>query len=290
MNNQIKTFAMSHLLIGAHYDYHNSIYTYIREATPVALHIEALATEYADLLAKQLKLINLNLKVPFTEELATLDYERGRWMAQLFNTIDVAASSLDTSINAAGKRMKNLIAPYRGISGNEYTKETSQIRGLLRDMGATNETMDDVELLNIVVPYQELRKANNRFADKYDERVTVEATREHSDVNSVENRKIIDNVYQEIVTTVNAFAIAVPTDALNSFVNMVNARISLAKGVITRQKAGGTGNEKIKSKLQKAADKMGKALSRMEVSKAKYEADLAAYELAKKEYEELPNA
>lgn len=54
MANQIKSFATSHLLVGSHYDFHNSVSTYIRTATTEALHIETQATEYTDPFNQQL--------------------------------------------------------------------------------------------------------------------------------------------------------------------------------------------------------------------------------------------
>lgn len=286
MANQIKSFAMSHLLVGAHYDFHASIYNYIRTATPEALHVETQATEYLNLLNQQLTLINQNRKIPFTEELATLDRDRDLWLGQLTTTVDTAAISPDATTSAAGKRLKNVLSPYRGIAGNEYTKQTSQVRGLLRDLGV-DEMADDINALSLGPIIQKLRQANNAFAAKYDERVTTEATRTRSTVTTDENRKAIDAVYNSIVQVVNAFAIAATTTAIDTFISQANARIDLAKGVVTRQRSGGSGNEKRTEKLNKAADKMGKALAKMEKSKAKYEADLAAYEKAKEEYEGL---
>lgn len=288
MAKQIETFSMSRLLVGAHYDFHNSVYNYIRTATAEALHVEAQATEYSELLNQQLVLINQNKKIAFTEELAELDRERDLWLGQLNTAVDSAAISPDATKAAAGKKLKNVLSPYRGIAGNEYTKQTSQVKGLLRDLG-TDSMTDAIDALNLGATIQKLRQANNAFSAKYDERVTTEATRTRSDVTTDENRKAIDAVYQSIVQVVNAFAIAATTTAIDTFVDTVNARIDLAKGVVTRQRAGGTGNEKQTQKLQKTADKMGKALAKMEVSKAKYEADLAAYEKAKAEYEGLVN-
>lgn len=286
MAKQIETFSMSRLLVGAHYDFHASVYNYIRTATPEALHIEAQAAAYLALLNQQLVLINQNKKIAFTEELAELDRDRDRWLGQLTTSVDTAAISPDATTAAAGKKLKNVISPYRGIAGNEYTKQTSQVRGLLRDLAA-DEMAPSIDALTLGTVIQKLRQANNVFANKYDERVTTEATRTRSAVTAEDNRKAIDTEYQSIVQIVNAFAIAATTPAIDTFIDTVNARIDLAKGVVTRQRSGGSGNEKRTEKLNKAADKMGKALAKMEKSKAQYEKDLAAYNKAKEEYEGL---
>lgn len=286
MAKQIQTFSVSNLLVGSHYDFHYDVYSYIVASTPEALHVETQTPVYQDKLATQLELINRNRRVAKTQELAELDHERDRWLGQITAAIDTAALSPDATVAATGKQLQNILSPYRGISGNEYTKETSQIRGLIRDLG-TDAAVDLIDALSLGQTVQKLRQANNAFNAKYDERVTSEATRSRSEVTTDENRKAIDATYNSIVQIVNAFAIAATTAVIDAFIDKVNARIDLAKGVVSRQRAGGSGNEKRTVKIQKAADKMGKALAKMEVSKAKYETDLAAYEKAKEEYDNL---
>lgn len=288
MTKQIQTFSMSRLLVGAHYDFHASVYNYIRNATPEALHVEAQAAAYLDLLNQQLVLINQNKKIAFTEELAELDRERDRWLGQLFAAVDTAALSPNATTAAAGKQLKNILSPYRGIAGNEYTKQTSEVRGLVRDINGSEATAA-INTLTLGPVIQALRQTNSAFADMYDQRVNTESARTRSTVTADDNRRAIDAEYQSIVQVVNAYAITDMTAAVDMFIDQVNARIDLVRGIVSRQRSGGSGNEKRTAKLQKAADKMGKALAKMEVSKAKYETDLAAYNKAKAEYEGLVN-
>lgn len=46
MAKQIITFNITKLLVGAHYDFHYDIYSYINAATPEALHIETQTPPY----------------------------------------------------------------------------------------------------------------------------------------------------------------------------------------------------------------------------------------------------
>lgn len=286
MTAKIQTFPVSRLTTAAHYDFHYSVDGYIRTATPEALHIETQAAQYTALIGQQLEIINRNRTVAFTEELAALDRERDRWLGQLCTAVDTAAISPNPDAAAPGKQLKAILSPYRGIAGNEYTKQTAQLRGLLRDL-STDEAIDAADALNLNATLQGLRTAANDFAAKYEERVATEATRTRTNTTTDDNRRAIDAAYNSIVEIVNAFALAAPTAVIQKFVDQVNARIELARGVVTRQRPGGSGNEKRTEKLQKAADKMGKALTKMELSKARYDKDLAAYEKAKAEYEAL---
>lgn len=286
MAKQILTFNITKLLVGAHYDFHNDVYSYITAATPEALHIEELTTGYQALIQKQLEIINRNRNVANTDELAELDKERDRWLGQLTRTVDTAAASPDATLSAAGKKLQRLLSPYRGIAGNEYTKQTSQLKGLLRDLGA-DEAVELTDALTLGATVQKLRKSNNDFEAKYNERITTEATRTRSDVGTIDNRRAMDEAYRNITQIVNAYAITGATEAINAFIDKLNARIEQGKRIITRQAPGGSGNEKRTVRLQKAADKMGKALAKMETAKAEYDKRQKEYQKAKEEYEGL---
>lgn len=288
MPKQIITFNITKLLVGAHYDFHSDIYSYISAATPEALHVETQAPAYLALIQKQLDIINRNRNVAMTDELAALDKERDNWLGQLTRTVDTAAASPDGTTAETGRKLQRILSPYRGIAGNEYTKQTAQLRGLLRDLGA-DEVAPLIDAITLGAIIQKLRQANNAFNNKYNERITAEASRTRSDVGTTDNRRAMDEAYRGIVQIINAYAITATTDVIDTFIDKVNARIEQGKRIITRQAPGGSGNEKRTAKLQKAADKMGKALARMETAKAEYEKRQKEYDAAKAEYEALVN-
>lgn len=265
MSKQINTFSITQLLVGAHYDFHNDVYSYITAATPAALHIEELAPAYQALIKKQLELINRNRNVAFTDELAELDKERDRWLGQLNRTVDTAVASPSTTQAEAGRKLQRILSPYRGIAGNEYTKQTSEIKGLLRDFN-TSEIADLLDTIGAGSTISKLREANDNFDAKYNERITTEASRTRSDTGTIDNRRALDEAYRNMCQIVNAYAITGATDVINGFIDNLNARIEQGKRILARQAPGGSGNEKRTVNLQKAADKMGKALARMETA------------------------
>lgn len=286
MAKEIKSFYITSLLVGAHYSFHFSVQQLITAKTPDALNIADKFTTYTALIDTQKALINPNASIAFTDELAEIDKERDALLAQVFRRIDMAADSPVEADRTAAALLLPIVAPYRGISANEYTKETAQITGMMRDLGI-DEATDALDALTLGAYVQKVRQANNRFNQKYLERVQAEATRTKPTTNTKENRRLMDEAYADITKTINAYALTATTPVIDSFVDELNALIDLTRDIITRQQAGGTGNEKIEKRTRAAADKMGKALARMEESKRKYEADLAAYEKAKEEYEAL---
>lgn len=286
MAKQIITFNITKLLVGAHYDFHNDVYSYITAATSAALHIEELALAYQALIKKQLELINHNRSVAFTDELAELDKERDRWLGQLNRFVDTAVASPSTTQAEAGRKLQRILSPYRGIAGNEYTKQTSEIKGLIRDFN-TSEIADLLDIISAGSTISKLREANDNFDAKYNERITAETSRTRSDTGTADNRRALDEAYRNITQIVNAYAITGATDMINDFIDKLNARIEQGKRILARQAPGGSGNEKRTVNLQKAADKMGKALARMETAKAEYDKRKKEYEKAKAEYEGL---
>lgn len=272
MNTQIEQFHISRLTQGAHYSFHFDVYQYIMTATPAILHVETQTPLYKELIDKQRAIINLATNTPMTDELKAADYERDRWLGQFFVGIDAAAISLDPTIAAAGQLVKKAIAPYRGIAGNEYTKQTAQIDGMTRDLGPDKYT-DALDTLNLAATLQKVRQANTKFKLAYTQRITEESEEPRPEANNRENRKEMDTAYAEIVKIVNAFAIAAPAEAITTFVNMVNARIAETKLIISRQRAGGTGNEKLKEQQKKAMEKTSKA--QLKVDKLKFDLEKA---------------
>lgn len=286
MAKSIKKCAISRLLVGAHYNFHENISNFIAETTAIELHVEELAAEYDSLIEKQLKLITQSSHIAYTEELAKLDNVRDRWVGQLFTAVDAAAVSPSPQSRLAGRQLRIACAPYRGISGNEYTKQTAILTGLT-DVLSVDKLKPHIQTLGLAGIIENLEESNRDFNNMYNLRIKTESERPQFEISAIENRKVIDNIYYSIVETVNAFAIASPSQAINSFINKVNARIEHTRNIIAHQRAGGTGNERRNSKLNKAASRMSKTLMALELSKAQYEARLAAHERAKAEYEAL---
>ena len=240
---KIKTINLSALLVASHYEYHRAVYGLITTATPAALHIEQLAPKYLTGLETELDIINRNRNLTNTGLLSDIDVERDAYLSRLFGQIDVCARSPIAAEKAAGAELRRIVAPYRGISANEYTKQTGQIRGLLRDL-ATDEAVGLVDTINAGAIIQQLRQSNNRFSAAMEQRITTEATRTNTDINTNQQRVVVDDLYREIITIAGAFAVATPTTATDAFVDGLNALIDQYKRVIAGQRPGGSGNEK----------------------------------------------
>ena len=99
-----------------------------------------------------------------------------------------------------------------------------------------------ITLLGLTEELEALEEKNAAFAAIDDEKLQEEVERlPQKDIDTEELRKQVDEKYAEIVQTVNAYAIVQPTDAIESFINQMNALISLTKpGSSSGSSSGGS--------------------------------------------------
>ncbi|WP_280772639.1 DUF6261 family protein [Parabacteroides sp. PH5-39] len=242
----IQTFSVTHLLLASHYEFHRTTERLMAQAGEATLHIENLLTPYRAAIEQEFKIINQNKRLTNTQLLKELDKKRGELLSRLIRLIEAAKySSLETE-REAYTVLIDIIAPYRYVSRNEYTKETAQLRGLIRDMG-TAAAVRNLDILKIAPAVQQLREANSEFASAMTDRVNTEAVRPQNqiDISTTDQRKIIDDMYREIIERINAYSIAVPSEDIDDFIKVMNAQIDQYKRVISHLRPGGSGNEEV---------------------------------------------
>ncbi|MDL2248024.1 DUF6261 family protein [Bacteroides sp. OttesenSCG-928-J23] len=245
MKKKIDSFSISNLLVASHYEFHRSTYALILETTAAVLKIEDLFPQYDTEIGVLFQLVNRAQGSVFSEKIKEMDLKRDGLIGELFTIVDFAAGSQIPTRKEPGLMIKRVIAPYRGIASNEYTKETGQIRGMLRDLGAADELVDAQDALGLGAVVQELRKTNNKLAEYMGERSTEMGTRAATNnTNTDEQRRIVDDLYRQIIEKVNAVAIVLPDPAIDTFIDAQNGIVLQYKHVLANQKAGGTGTEK----------------------------------------------
>lgn len=243
MAKKINSFGISNLLVASHYEFHRTTDSSITAATPAALLVDDLAPQYKAEVKTLFALVNRATGSALSKQIAELDKERDGLLSELFSIVDAAAASRLETRNKPGAELKRIIAPYRGIAANEYTKETGQIRGLIRDL-SPDPVFDLCETLAITPLVDNLTLANNKLAELMDDRSNEAGTRAAvNHVNTDEQRKLVDTIYRQIVEKVNAVAILQPTPAVETFIDKQNGTIIQYKNVLAHQRAGGTGTE-----------------------------------------------
>ena len=232
MAQQIKSFGMSAMTIGSCSDFHTQVNKLITAATPAALHVAEKATAYSDSTALLASIVNRQRSFIATASLAEIDRTRDNAAGVISN---VTSAYLTSPV--AEKRPQ--LSAYRGIRNHEYTKQTAETRGMLAVLDDT-ENAAAVATLGLTEEVEALREANAAFEAKFLEKTEeMSARMVQSDVKSEDAVAEANALYQDIVQTVNAYAIVQPSDEINTFIASVNGLVGTYSGIAGSSSKGG---------------------------------------------------
>ena len=216
MANQIKTFGMSRMSIGSCCDFHTKVNACITTATPAALHVTEKATAYTAAIELLSFIVNRERAFVSTVTLAEADDTRDRGSGVIAQVVNAYLTSPVADKRAAAILLNAKMSPYRGIRKHEYTKQTAETRGMLAMLDAEAEA---VATLGLTEEVEAVREANAAFDTEFQKKTEeMSARMVQSDVKSEDAVAEANALYQDIVQTVNAYAIVQPTDEINSFI------------------------------------------------------------------------
>ena len=242
---QIESLALSRLLDAPFTGYHMSVFSIIQIFDMSELRIQQLIPVYE----QEIQTLDLAMGKSYRKENTQLitktDALRDRLTNRFFNEAKFLKNSPVESEKEDGTILWNAISQYEGITRYEMNKETVLLKAMFRDL-------DKTEVLEVVVRYNlqdmvnQIKQYNSEVEALLADRVAKQS--EITKVETLEQRKVVTNVYNDIVKTVNAVAILEPTAAVIDFIQRVNALIEEYRLVIAHMKSGGSGNEKRKKK------------------------------------------
>ena len=204
---QIVPISLTSPPVGTHLEFHTQVNKYLLQATAAALHVEAQAAQYAALLEQEAAIVNRPSSQRYTQQLADADLRRDHGAGVLMNIIKAQVRSLDNEKKTAALQLKSIIDSYRNVGDQSYMKETAQLRGLVEALrSAGNAPL--VTVLGLDAEVDLLEEANTAFEELH--RLSQA---------DAQQRQALEAI------VVNAFAIASPSDALNTFIDSVNGLI-----------------------------------------------------------------
>ena len=120
---------------------------------------------------------------------------------------------------------------------HEYTKQTAETRGMLAMLDAEAEA---VATLGLTEEVEAVREANAAFDTEFQKKTEeMSARMVQSDVKSEDAVAEANALYEDIVQTVNAYAIVQPTDEINTFIASVNGLVGTYSGIAGSSSKGG---------------------------------------------------
>jgi hypothetical protein len=241
---QVNPIALSELNLALHNDFMNQVLSLANAHGAETLHIEAFAAEFDRLVSLENSIVNRDTTYVSTKSIQDLDHIRDTTLRILLGIIDYQSRSTITKKADAANVLLAWAAPYQNVERSDYRSETREINGLITKF-STEAAAAHLATLHLTEELEQLIIKNTEF-DIAIQGKQVEATDrlDQTDIDTAELRKQLDTVYNDIVKTVNAFAIVQPTDELISFINNLNGVIML-----TKQAAASVG------KKQKKTDK-----------------------------------
>ena len=227
MAKQIQSFGMTQMTIGACSNFHTTAVKYINEATPAALHIDDKAPAYTDAASLLASIVNRKRAFVSTPQMREADKLRDNATGTISLVINAYTHSAVDECRTAAQLLYQQMSPYRGIGNHEYNKETAEIRGMLAlAMLEEADNAAAITTLGLQPEVDALREANAAFEEAFDARnEEVSAMVNQKSISSADAVAEANRLYQEIVQTVNAYAIVQPTEELNAFIDKMNGLV-----------------------------------------------------------------
>ena len=230
MTKQIKNFNKTQLPIGTQANFHKKVLTLIGTTTATALHVEGLEPQYEAAVETLSSIVNRPTTYVATQSRQDVDDRRDRFVGVIHQIINAHKTNPIAEKQAAAATLGALMAPYRSIAKHQYAKETEEINGMLAVLEANPE---ETALLGLTDEVAGLKEANEAFEAVIDEKIAEEQARQAvSDTDSKEATSAANNLYDQIVQVVNAYAIVSPTDEIEGFIDQLNATVAVYAAMI----------------------------------------------------------
>lgn len=230
MTKQVNNFNKTRLPIGTLTNFHKKVLTLIGTTTAAALHVEGLEPPYTAAVETLSSIVNRPTTYVATQSRQDVDDRRDRFVGVIHQIINAHKTNPIAEKQAAAATLGALMAPYRSIAKHQYAKETEEINGMLAVLEANPE---ETALLGLTDEVAGLKEANEAFEAVIDEKIAEEQARQAvSDTDSKEATSAANNLYDQIVQVVNAYAIVSPTDEIEGFIDQLNATVAVYAAMI----------------------------------------------------------
>ena len=230
MTKQVNNFNKTRLPIGTLTNFHKKVLTLIGTTTAAALHVEGLEPPYTAAVETLSSIVNRPTTYVATQSRQDVDDRRDRFVGVIHQIINAHKTNPLDEKRATAATLGALMAPYRSIARHQYAKETEEINGML---AVLEDHATEVGLLGLTDEVAGLKEANEAFEAVIDEKIAEEQARQAvSDTDSKEATSAANNLYDQIVLTVNAYAIVSPTDEIEGFIDQLNATVAVYAAMI----------------------------------------------------------
>ncbi len=212
MAKEINEFQLSRLTLGATCNFHKKVKKEIEASGAAALHVEEEITLYEASIENLRKVVNRQMAFAATVSLAETDEERDYLIGVINGVVNAHQRNPLKEKREAAVKLGADLAAYAGIARHEYTKQSSEVEGMLAVL-ARPEDAAAVTALSLDEEVEALRAANEAFEAAYDIKITESTARNpQREADSHELREAVNAAYQRIVKKVGERLRAHPAD------------------------------------------------------------------------------
>lgn len=218
---------MSKMTIGSCKQFHDTVYGFIQKATPAKLHIETVEPNYKKALQTLEAIVNRQRSFIATANLEDTDKVRDKAVGTISTVVNGYCNTPVAEKQSAARLLNAQLSTYKGIGRHEYSKETAEIKGMLKVLTADGNA-EAVTTLGLDAEVEALREANEAFEAALLSK--GEEKSKHLDVSDLKSADVTGQanaLYEQIVQLVNAYAIVQPTEEINTFITQVNGTVGV---------------------------------------------------------------
>lgn len=218
--NTWKKYTGSKLANGTHAAYHAELCHLIEEAGAEKLHVESLHPLYKEAIATEQALIKKIAASAYSADVQAQNERCDRWIRSIQNVLKACLQApTDSETYTSALPFKGIISTYKGIMAHEQSAQISETKGMVTVLQAENHA-DALNALGLTKAVASLAADNLRFEELIRLRNREDASfmKDFGGLTASKQRTEVDKLYEQIVTTVNAFNVVTPDAKIDEFI------------------------------------------------------------------------
>ena len=164
----VKASQCVHYSNSHHLQFMFNVYALVKAGDKVKLHLtDELLKTWNDCIELETELNKQATATVHTEQMAVLDRQRDTLLTNLFGIVRVQLKSPVQAVKEAAQKLDKALGVYAGIQSKAADAETSEVRGLLKDL---ERYATEATALGLTPVTTELKAINEKFQAIYNDR------------------------------------------------------------------------------------------------------------------------
>jgi hypothetical protein len=216
---KVKTVMFRQLPFPAHYDFFERLSVSIAQGSSVIRTALALLIPgFNSWLVKEGDVLNWVRKSELTKQIAEVDQRIDHILGSINNSVQASLNSPDNVTKETAVRVQIMLKNYGNVARKPYTAKAGDIRAILAQFAGEYETDETTLGLSVWISAltNEFDTFNNLLAQRKEQQI------EKPDLNSVQVRKGIEDVYRQMVIVLDSNSALGTSPDFDAFIERIN--------------------------------------------------------------------